>query len=268
MSVDHEARNLPIGVFDSGVGGLSVLEALRNLLPTESFIYLADTQYVPYGTKSSDLVTKRAVDICSFFVKTPCKLIVIACNTATSAAVKHLRNNFHVPIVGIEPALKPATKVTQKGMIGILATAGTLESSKFSVLKNNHADGIEIIHQPCTGLVELVESGKHDTQDLQKTLRDFINPLIKRGIDTLVLGCTHYPLVRDLIEDIAGPNITILDPTIAVAKEVERQLKIQNISRETSRSDIRIFQTGDNPYLSKLFELKIKRKCNVCQVSL
>ncbi|MDZ4261493.1 MAG: glutamate racemase [Pseudomonadota bacterium] len=223
----------PIAVFDSGVGGLSVLREIRQLLPHEDLLYVADSAHVPYGEKSREFIESRAIAITEFFIHQQAKAVVVACNTATSAAVETLRARFNLPIIAMEPAIKPAAQQTRSNVVGVLATSGTLSGERFANLSVRHGNGIKIVVQPCPGWVELVESGNISNDAAQALVSRYVTPLLEKGADTLVLGCTHYPFLRDLIQTIANTNastnaatdVTIIDPSPAVARELQRRLQ-------------------------------------------
>ena len=250
-------NNHPIGIFDSGIGGLSILEQISYLLPNENLIYVGDTAFLPYGTKSRDLIQDRAHKICSYLLSKHCKAIVVACNTATSVAIQKLRANFSVPIIGIEPAVKPATQQTRSRVIGILATEGTLEGEKFATLKQRFGNDITILHQPCTGLVEMIEAGDLNDKKLHELLKIFVLPLLECGADTLVLGCTHFPLIKPLIAYYAGPKVTILDPSIPVANELKRQLELKSLLLKEESGMYTFFQTGTNEQFEKFISKEL-----------
>ena len=219
----------PIGVFDSGVGGLSVLRAARAELPQENFIYFADSAFAPYGDKSDDYVIKRSESIGAWFVAQGAKAIVVACNTATAIAVQTLRAKVDVPIVGVEPGLKPALTMTRTGKIGVLATAATLASQRYGNLLarvQRDAPAVEFIEQVGAGWVELVERGELTSPHTQRTIANVVEPLVALGCDTLVLGCTHYPFLAPAIQ-IAAPNATIIDTAPAIARELARRIAAQ-----------------------------------------
>jgi glutamate racemase len=219
----------PIGVFDSGVGGLCVLRAIRDELPHEHLAYVADSAHVPYGNKPPAFIEQRALAIAKFLLAQDAKAIVVACNTATSAAIAVLRARFSIPIIGMEPALKPAIAQTRAGVVGVLATAGTAASGKFANLLARFAGRAQVLVQPCPGFVEAVERGELTTPSTRALIAETIEPLLQRGADTLVLGCTHYPFLRPVIQEIAGPGVTIVDPSAAVARELRRRLAEANI---------------------------------------
>ena len=256
-------NNQPIGIFDSGIGGLSVLSKINVILPSEDLIYIGDTAYLPYGTKDKKIITERSHKICRYLIGEKCKSIVVACNTATSAAVNELRTSFTVPIIGIEPAIKPATQHTQSGVIGVLATEATLEGNKLSDLKQKFGQDITILHQSCFGLVEEIELGTHQNLALQGLIETYVKPLIEGGADTIVLGCTHFPLIKDLIQKYAGDDITVLDPSLSVASELKRQLNRKNLIRQMGLGETTYFQTGD----SKAFIDFIRKSSSKCTSS-
>ena len=223
------ANNSPIGVFDSGVGGLSVLQHIREILPAENLYYVADSAHAPYGNKSDIDIQRRSVDITRFLLEKDIKALVVACNTATAAAIEILRNDFDIPIIGMEPAVKPAALTTQSGAVGILATPGTLASQKFAKLYQQYAADVKIISQPCPGLVEQVEMADLDGPQTRILVEQYVSSLLGHGVDTLVLGCTHYPFLKSLIEEIAGDHISVIDTGGAVAKELMRKLEQANL---------------------------------------
>lgn len=221
----NERISAPIGVFDSGVGGLSVLAHMRALLPAEDFFYVADSGYAPYGERSSEFIRERSLFIADFLVARGCKALVVACNTATAVAVKALRERFDIPVVAMEPGIKPAVEITQSNVIGVLATAGTLESARFFSLVSRYAGDVRIVTQPCPGLVERIEANDLNSPETDKLLRGYLEPLLERGADVIVLGCTHYPFLREPIEAIVGDRIAIVDTGPAVARELRRRLE-------------------------------------------
>jgi len=230
----------PIGIFDSGVGGISVMRHIQCLLPNESLAYVADSLYAPYGIKSNDVVLERSKVAIDYLInKKFAKVIVVACNTATAAAIQELRQVYQIPIIGMEPAIKPATKATICKKVGILATNGTLESAKFSALLETYSGEIEFYTQPCPGLVELIELGRIDDLSIKNLIQKYLDPLIERKVDTIVLGCTHYVFIRKIIENIMGPEVKIIDTGLAVAKQLKNELEkfsLQNKSKEKSYS--------------------------------
>ncbi|MEY3410698.1 MAG: hypothetical protein RL593_274 [Pseudomonadota bacterium] len=215
----------PIGVFDSGVGGISVLKHIHTLLPNEDLMYVADSKFAPYGNKTPEFIQERALWIADFLIGKGAKALVVACNTATAAAVDLLRLKYHLPIIGMEPAVKPAAAASKTGVIGVLATSGTLKSAQFAALLEHYGQQVEVVTQACHGLVECVERGELDSTATQDLLASYVQPLIAAGADTIVLGCTHYPFVRPLIENLVGDDVVLIDTGAAVAKELKRRLE-------------------------------------------
>lgn len=235
----------PIGIFDSGVGGLSVLREIRRQLPWENLLYVADSRHVPYGNKSPEFIVQRSQALTAFLVRQQCKAIVIACNTATVAAAKILRQGYpDLPIIGMEPAVKPAVAASRCGTIGVLATVGTLKSAQFAGLLDKFARSVKVVTQPAPGLVECVEAGKLTAPATRKLVASFVEPLLAAGADTIVLGCTHYPFLRPLIQEIAGPNISLIDTGSAVARQVETRLREANLLRQGPQDATEIFYTS------------------------
>lgn len=215
----------PIGVFDSGIGGLSVLLEIRRLLPAEPLCYVADSAHIPYGEKSQDFIRARSEQIAAFLLAQGAKALVLACNTATAAAVGALRERYpSIPIVGMEPALKPAAAVTQSGVIGVLATSGTLGSAKFAALRERFAGNLRVLTQPCPGLVERIEAGDLASIKLRQQLIDWTAPLLAAGCDTLILGCTHYPFIKPLLAELLPAQVRLIDSGAAVAKRLRQLL--------------------------------------------
>lgn len=218
-------KSAPIGIFDSGVGGISVLKHIRQLLPHEDLLYCADSSNAPYGNKSLEFIRERSLFLTRFLVEQGAKAIVVACNTATAGAINQLRENFQLPIIGMEPAVKPAVTATKTGVVGVLATSGTLKSAQFAALLENYGQNVRIVTQACHGLVECVERGELDAVSTSALIARYIAPLLEAGADTIVLGCTHYPFVRPLIEAQVGPEVTLIDTGEAVARQVQRRLQ-------------------------------------------
>ena len=213
-----------IGIFDSGAGGLSVLKEIRKALPSGHFIYYADNANCPYGEKSAEFIRERARTITQLLLDRGAQAVVVACNTATGAAITDLRATFDIPFIGMEPAVKPAALGTRSGVIGVLATAGTLKASKYLNTKGLYADGVRIEEHVGEGFVQLVERGELDGPEVERTVRASLQPLLDAGADTIVLGCTHYPFLRPVIERLAGPSVQIIDPAPAVARQLLRVL--------------------------------------------
>ncbi len=247
--------NHGIGVFDSGVGGLSVLKAIRAALPHEDLIYVADSLFAPYGDKSHAYITQRTLELGGWLEGLGVRALTLACNTATGVAVKALRDRTRLPVVAIEPAIKPAVTLTRTGVIGVLATQQTVLSENVIALCKLHGQGKQILLQACPGWVELVEQGELHGAKTLSLLRHYIDPLVDQGADTLVLGCTHYPFLQPSIEKIYGSELKLLDPAQAVAKELVRrldQLKLETTSKDTKNpldssklGRTRLVTTGD-----------------------
>lgn len=219
----------PVGVFDSGVGGLSVLREIRRELPAENLLYVADSAHAPYGDKTHQQIEARAIAVTEFLLAQQAKAIVVACNTATGAAVQTLRERYDIPIIAMEPAIKPAVAHTKTGVVGVLATSRTLDSGKFASLSERFGINMTLLLQACPGLVEQVEAGQLTSPETRALLIRYIEPLLMQGADTLVLGCTHYPFLSPLIEEIVGPGVTVMNPAPAVARELRRRLAMAGL---------------------------------------
>jgi len=215
----------PIGFFDSGIGGLSVMLAARRILPFENMVYFADSAHCPYGSKGSEFVRRRSLAISRFLLDRGAKALVVACNSASEAALERLRLTYpDWEIIGIEPALKVAQGLSRNKRIGVLGTPLTLKGGRFSRLLENFSAGLEVYTQPVAGLVELIEAGRLDDPRLEAILKKNLRPLLEKGIDTLVLGCTHYPLVRSQLAAICGPGVEVIDTGEPVARQLWRRL--------------------------------------------
>ena len=251
----------PIGIFDSGIGGISILEKLKQLLPNENFIYLADNRNCPYGSKSKKEIISLSNKNCEKLIKLNCKIIIIACNTSTTNSIKKLREKIAIPIIGIEPGLKPAIHYTKTKNIGILATEKTLGSKLFfETLNQNRIDDIHIHEQIGYELVNLIEEGSHSKQNLYKILEKYLVPMINKKIDCLLLGCTHYNHIKDIIEEIIPADIKIVDTIAPVNKRVLNILKSNNIlNKSTDKRTIKIFYNGkklSSNYLDQEYDLR------------
>jgi glutamate racemase len=234
-----------IGVFDSGVGGLSVLKHIRAALPRHDLLYVADSGHVPYGDKTPVYIRERSQALTQFLIDEGAAAVVIACNTATAAAAVMLRKRFTIPIIGMEPAVKPAVAATRSGVVGVLATVGTLESARFAALLEQYAGDVEIVTQACPGLVEQVEAGELDNAATRALVRRYTKPLIARGADALVLGCTHFPFLKPVIEELVGPDVRLIDTGEAVARQVARRLPAAASRAEAAAPIERFWSTGD-----------------------
>lgn len=214
----------PIGVFDSGVGGISVLRHLRTELPGENFCYVADSGNAPYGIRDSLFIRERAFAVADFLLEQGVKALVVACNTATAAAVAELRSRYSIPVIAMEPGIKPAVALSRSKVIGVLATAGTLESARFFSLVSRHAGDAEVITQPCPGLVEAIEANALNSAATLSLLQGYLQPLLERNVDAIVLGCTHYPFLHEQIASLVGEQVAIIETGAAVARELKRRL--------------------------------------------
>lgn len=240
-----------MGVFDSGVGGLSVLRAIRQELPEEDLLYVGDSGFAPYGDKPGSFVRERAAAIVEFLINEGAKAIVVACNTATGIAVDELRARFKVPIIAVEPAIKPAASLTRSGVVGVLATAGTVSSPNLSRLVNSYGMDVRFLVQPSPGLAEQVERGDFSSSQTRSLVEQYVRPLIDQGADTLVLGCTHYPFLRDLIQSVAGAGVELIDPADAVARELRRRLEKGHLLASTGRpGSQRFWTTGSDEHVA------------------
>lgn len=224
----------PIGFFDSGLGGLSVWEEVNKLLPHESTIYLADSRNAPYGVRSKEEIVELSLKNTEKLIDFDCKLIVVACNTATTSAIEILRDRFDIPFVGIEPAIKSAAFLSQSRRVGVLATKGTLVSDLFLKTKDAYAKNIQTITQEGTGLVELIEHGKLNDKQTKDLIEHYVQPMINEGIDYLVLGCTHYPFLKPYLKNILPSAVEVLDSGEAIAKRVHQLLNLSEISASLS----------------------------------
>lgn len=214
-----------VGIMDSGIGGLSVLKEILNILPSGKYIYFSDNAYCPYGEKSPEFILERCRRITSYMLSRGADAMVLACNTATAAAIESLRQEFSIPFVGMEPAVKPAALHTRSGVIGVLATAGTLKGSKYLDTKGKYTSDVKISEHVGRGFVELVESGELDGPHAEKVIEDSLRPLLESGADTIVLGCTHYPFLLGSLEKVAGPGVEFIDPAPAVARRLKDVLE-------------------------------------------
>lgn len=237
----------PIGIFDSGVGGLSVLKEIQSLLPNENIVYFSDQKNVPYGDRSSEELKVLSENITEFLLNKKAKLIVVACNTATAAAVESLRERFSgVLFVGMEPAVKPASKNSRSRIVGVLATPRTFESDNYSSLLKRYSDQVLLLENSCEGLVLEIEKGNLTGPRTKEILKKAIIPMLEKGADTLVLGCTHYPFVIPEIKNIVGEKITIINPAPAIAKQVKKLLIKENLlGKSPAPVQIRYWTTGN-----------------------
>jgi glutamate racemase len=245
--------NAPIGIFDSGVGGLSVLRQIRIQIPSESILYLADQAHVPYGERKVEQVQEFSEEITRFLLSQGAKLIIVGCNAASAAALHHLRQAFPgISFVGMEPALKPAAETTRTGVVGILATPATFQGALYASVVERFGNGVTILQDTCPGLVLQIERGELDTLITREILKKALVPMLEQGIDTVVMGCTHYPFVIPVINQIVGPGVRVIDPAPAVARQVMRLLDSLGLKNSRSRSgQLRFFTSGDETQFSR-----------------
>lgn len=236
----------PIGLFDSGIGGTSIWRVIHQLLPNEDTIYLADTKNAPYGQKSKDEIIALSFKNTEYLLNQGAKLIVVACNTATTNAIKEMRAKYDVPFIGIEPAIKPAALHTKTGAIGILATKGTLSSELFNKTVAGFTD-VNVVEQVGYNLVSLIEDGKMNTPEMDSLLREYMQPMIEANVDYLVLGCSHYPYLIPQIKKMLPETVTIIDSGEAVARQTKAVLKQHGLLNETAHSISQVFYTNYNP---------------------
>jgi glutamate racemase len=250
-------KNDPIGVFDSGVGGLSVLRAMRAQLPGEAIIYLGDQGHVPYGPRPMEQIQSFSEGITQFLLSQNAKLIVVACNTASAAALQYLREKFPaISFVGMEPAIKPAAEHTTTGVVGVLATPATFQGALYASVAERFGTGVELLQSTCPGLVQQIEAGDLDGVSTRKILEDVLFPMIEKNIDMVVLGCTHYPFVIPLIEEIVGDKVRVIDPAPSVARQAKRLLETQErLNPSEARGDIRFFTSGDAPAMQSMLPM-------------
>jgi len=250
------SNSSPIGVFDSGIGGLSVWREIARQLPHEDTLYFADPIHIPYGPRSLEEIRAFSEAIARFLLDRECKAIVVACNTASAAALKDLRAAFPtIPFVGMEPAVKPAAETTRTRVVGVLATPATFQGALFASVVERFANGVQLINQVCPGLVEQIEAGDLASPKTEAMLRGFLQPILDANADTIVLACTHYPFVIDSIRRIAGPGVSVIDPAPAIARQTSRVLAERGLSAPASRAGRhRFFTSGDRDVFRHLLD--------------
>jgi glutamate racemase len=235
----------PLAIFDSGVGGLSVAREIRRALPAEDLLYFADTAYCPYGDRPDPEVRQRALTVGRYLADAGAKLIVVACNTATGAALDDLRAAVRVPVVGLEPAVKIGARVTKVGRVGVMATTSTVRSERLARLVRSHASGIEVLNVPCPGLADVVEEGHLEDATLERRLEELTRPLRDRGVDAVVLGCTHYAFVAPALARVLGPGVELVDSAPAIARRVEHLLREAGMLVISGPGSMRALTTGE-----------------------
>ncbi|MGI6407347.1 MAG: glutamate racemase [Thiopseudomonas sp.] len=237
---------MPVGVFDSGLGGLSVLSEIHLRLPQESLIYVADSAYVPYGEKTAAQIVERSILVSEFLLDRGVKALIVACNTATAAAIQTLRERWPgLIVVGMEPAVKPAAQQSQCGKIGVLATTGTLRSARFAALLERYSEKVQVYTQPCPGLVERIEAGELASPATRELLAGYVHPLLAAGCDCLILGCTHYPFIKPLLRELVGDGIAIIDTGAAVARRLHCLLDEAGLLAAGPAATLELHTTGD-----------------------
>ena len=249
--------NDSIGIFDSGIGGTSIFQEIHALLPNENCIYLADSKNAPYGNKSKEEILQLSIKNTEFLINKGCKIIVVACNTATTNAISYLRENYSIPFIGIEPAIKPAALNTQTKAVGILATKGTLSSQLFHKTTDLYANNIKVIEQVGEGIVPLIETGKLETREMQSLLETYLEPMLAQNIDYLVLGCTHYPYLIPMLTTLLPDHVKIIDSGLAVAKQTQTVLSSHNLVNDSvAKPTIQFFSNGDVSILDSILDHK------------
>lgn len=253
-NINQKGDSRPIGILDSGVGGLSIAKAIAERLPNENLIYIADTLHNPYGNKSLDFIQTRTNDISKFLFSQSAKALVIACNTATVNAIDQIRANINIPIIGVEPAIKPAAKQSITKNVGILVTQATAENYRFQYLIEQHKNDAQVHIQACPGLVELIETNKMQTRECELLLTQFLTSLLSKNVDTLVLGCTHYPFLTNKIRDIVGTAVNIIETAIPVTLQLRRKLTEQNLlNLSKTQGNYRFLSSKVNRQQQQLF---------------
>ena len=248
----------PIGIFDSGVGGTSIWKELHSLLPYENTIYLSDSKHAPYGPKGKDRIIELCITNTEYLLSRNCKLIIVACNTATTNAIKILRKNYSVPFIGIEPAIKPAALNTKTKAIGILATKGTLSSELFNKTSSTFASDINVVEQTGEGIVQLIENGKLNSEEMKALLKIYLKPMLEAEIDYLVLGCTHYPYLIPILNNILPKKVKIIDSGEAVARQTKVVLSKNNLlNLSKKKSQYTFYSNGDIKILKQLLEKEV-----------
>jgi len=266
MRINKHHRS--IGVFDSGVGGLSVLQEVHQQYPNENCIYIADQVHVPYGPRSREEVLGYSEGIVRYLLGKGAKLIIIACNTASAVALAELRKKYpDIPFVGMEPAVKPAAEGTSSGVVGVLATPATFQGDLYSSTVERFARGVEILKDTCPGLVDQIESGKIDDPITRNILEKALTPMLEKGVDEVVMGCTHYPFVIPVIKEIVGEKVRVIDPAPAVARQAGRLLETFNLKLDRNREgEIHFLTTGDPEKMEKLIGELIEIKTEVNKI--
>ena len=249
----------PIGIFDSGVGGTSIWKELNTLLPFENTIYLAYSKHAPYVPKGKKRIIELSIKNTEFLLKNDCKLIIVACNTATTNAIDYLRKHYRIPFIGIEPAIKPAALNTKTKAVGILATKGTLSSALFNNTSSKFASDIKVVEQNGEGIVQLIESGQLNTAEMKDLLKIYLKPMLEAQIDYLVLGCTHYPYLIPMLTELLPKHVKIIDSGEAVARQTKTVLNQNNLlNSETLKPKLKFYSNGNPEILKQLVSKDVK----------
>ena len=258
----------PIGIFDSGVGGISVLRAIREQMPEENVIYVGDQGHIPYGPRPMEQIRAFSEAITNFLLAHQARIVVVACNTASAAALTYLREKFpQVPFVGMEPAVKPAAEQTLTGKVGVLATPATFQGALYASVVERFANGVELFQNTCNGLVQEIEHGNLAGDETRRILEDALLPMLDNKIDTVVLGCTHYPFVIPLIQQIVGENVRVIDPAPSVARQVRRLLEAGGMkSPAVGRGEVRFYTSGDQAGLKSLLPVLLREEGQIEKV--
>jgi glutamate racemase len=254
----------PVGIFDSGVGGLSVLREIRLLLPAEDLLFVADSAHAPYGVRPAEEIRARSHALTEFLIEQGAKAVVVACNTATAAAADELRASFGTPIVAMEPAVKPAVAATQSGVVGVLATVGTLKSARFAALLDRFGADVTVVTEPGVGLVEQIEAGDLTGDRTRALVEQRVAPMLAAGADVIILGCTHYPFLRELVAEIAGPAVTLVDTGAAVARRLQDVLADCDLTNDAGgRGTERFWTTADAEAAGPVMSVLLGRPVDV-----
>jgi glutamate racemase len=270
-SVSNAGSHAPVGIFDSGLGGLSVLRAVRAQLPDEAILYAADSLYAPYGERDDDFIADRTLAIGEWLVKQGAKALVVACNTATAQSIALVREKLPIPLVGVEPGVKPAALQSKTRVAGVLATQVTLRSARFQALLERYASDCRFLCQPGHGLVQAVERCDVGSDELRALLRGYLQPMLDAGADTLVLGCTHYPFLDAAIRDIVGDRLMLIDTSVAIARQLERVLEQHGLRAPPQGAGSvppRFYSTGDGTHQQQLAATLLHIDTTVEQVSI
>ena len=264
---EKNAASGPIGIFDSGVGGLSVLQHARQLLPAENILYVADSGHAPYGCKDEHYVEQRSRVITEYLLAQGVKVIVIACNTATASTIETFRRQYGIPFIGVEPGIKPAIALTQNNNIGVMATAGTLASERYQHLSRRLSANINLYNQACPGLADQVEAGLLDTPETLNLLNQYLTSIMQHQVDTIVLGCTHYSFLKSQIQQIISDRIVLVDTSRAIAEQLARVLELNQLANPLGQGTVSYASTGDTIKTRETMKCLLKEDIRVQQAS-